>query len=134
MTTTYAMGLRTGSWGPQPFMLSFHSDVVVELAPADGPGVLLRILEGARAVPRELGVAELAELAICTPGGKPVLTVRPGEGRADRGAHPGSPEGVWELRLEGADGESLHLYARDGTPFPSEAELGALAAVGAPTG
>jgi hypothetical protein len=130
---TYEMGLRTGSWGAQPFMLSFHSSVVVELAPAQAPGVVLRILTGAPVVPRELGAADLTELALCTPSGKSVLTLRPRESRVDRAAHAGSPEGVWELRVEGSDGQSLHLYARGGTPFPSDAELEALAAIVVPT-
>jgi hypothetical protein len=131
---TYEMGLRTGCWGAQPFMLSFHSAVVVELAPADAPDVLLRILKGAPVVPRELRGADLAELALCAPSGKPVLNLRPGEGRVDRDAHAGSPEGAWELRVEGSDGESLHLYARSGTPFPSEADREALAWIVAPSG
>jgi hypothetical protein len=131
---TYEMGLRTGSWGPQPFMLSFHSSVVVELAPPEAPGVLLRIVHGASAVPRELGAADLAELAVCAPSGKPVLSLRPGDRRADRDAHATSPEGVWELRVEGTDGQSLHLYAGSGTPFPSDADLEALTSIASSSG
>jgi hypothetical protein len=131
VTHTFAMALRTGNWGPLLYELAPHSQAVVELAPANQPGVLVRIIEGLPAVPRELVAADVVEMVVTTPSGKARLRLAPPTGTAE--SQPGrSGEGSWELWVECTGQRSLHLYSRPGTPFPTDAELEALASVVVP--
>ncbi len=130
---TYAMRVRTGSWGWPAFEMSPHSPLKVELAPPDAPGVLVRLVHGPPALPAEFDGGVVRELSINDGSGKPRLLVRPADGTVERPAGA-RPEGEWELRLEGPNQRGFHLYAAPGTPFPSEQDLEALsAAVAAPT-
>jgi hypothetical protein len=133
MTLLLQMALRTGNWGPLHYELAPHSPVTVELAPADRPGVLVRILDGLPDVPRELAVADVLELEVAAPSGRSRLRLAPPAGSAEwrRGQ---TDEGAWELRIEASGQRSLHLYSLAGTPSPSDAELEALAAVAVPAG
>jgi hypothetical protein len=125
MTGTHTLQVRGGNWGWQGLMLSPHSTVHLQLAPEDAPGVLVRILDGVPTVPRELGRAEILSLSINDAAGKPRLLLEAREGAVTR--VDGPAPGEWELRIEGTDQRHVYLYARPGTPFPSEAELDALA-------
>jgi hypothetical protein len=133
MADTFAMALRTGNWGPLLWELGPHTPVTIELAPADRPGVLVRLVDGLPDVPRELSSADVVELIVLAPSGKPRLTLAPSTGAVERQpSHTG--EGVWELRIECTGQRSLHLYSLAGTPFPTDAELEALASVVVPAG
>ncbi len=123
--TTLAMAVRTGHWGRTGIMLPFHAPVDVELAPG-APGVLVHLVGGPPAVPRELTVGVLASLDVNDDSGSPVLAIRPAEGAVERRDGAGTP-GRWELALESVDGDVLHLYALPGTPFPTSAVLDDLA-------
>ncbi len=127
------MALRTGNWGPLLYELAPHSQAVVELAPQDHPGVLVRFVDGLPAVPRELLADDVLDIVVVAPSGKVCLRVTPPDGAAEvpRGR---SGEGSWELRIECTGQRSLHLYSLTGTPFPTDAELEALAASVGPTG
>lgn len=133
MTHTFEMALRTGNWGPLLYELAPHSQAVVELAPPELPDVLVRILDGLPAVPRELMAGDVLELVVVAPSGHERLRLAPPSGTVDL-QHGRSGEGSWELRVECTGQRSLHLYALAGTPFPADAELEALAAVVGPTG
>lgn len=133
MTHAFEMAVRTGSWGPLYYELSFHAPVTVELAPDERPGVLIRILHGLPAVPRELTATDVIELVAAAPSGKPRLRLVLPTGTVEwqqvlTGDEP------WELRMECTDQRSLHLYSLAGTPFPSDADLEALASVVVPAG
>ncbi|RYB95619.1 hypothetical protein EUA93_15495 [Nocardioides oleivorans] len=127
MTPVFEMALRTGNWGPRASMLSFHASVSIELSPADRPGVLIRLVDGLPAVPRELTSDDVVQLSVCDAGGRARLTIRPGAGAVERVAGP-IPAGAWELRIEGLAQRSLVLYARPGQPFPTDEDLDVLAA------
>ena len=127
MVTTYAMGLRNGNWDYPGLVLAWHSDVEVQLAPDDAPGVLVRFVSGIPVVTRELVAADVVEIQVCTPSGHPVLSVRPADGSVDREEHTGGG-GEWELRIAATAQRQVLLYARPNTPFPSELDLDALAA------
>ena len=124
----FPMRLRTGNWGRNNYELRRHAPVVIELAPADAPTVLLRIVDGAREVPRELTSHDVVELSVLTSSGVARLVVAPHKGGVERASH-GSTDGVWELTLQGARQDSLHLYADTDTPFPSDEVLDRLAAI-----
>ncbi len=133
MTDTFAMALRTGNWGPLLWEFAPHSPVTIELAPADRPGVLVRIHDGLPDVPREITVADILELDVAAPSGRSRLRLAPPTGSVEwRREQTG--EGTWELRIECSGQRSLHLYSRAGTAFPPDAELEALAAAVAPVG
>jgi hypothetical protein len=133
MTHAFEMAVRTGSWGPLYYELAFHAPVTVELAPDDAPGVLVRILQGLPAVPRELTAADVVELSVAAPSGWPRLRLSLKTGEVEW-QHVLVGEDPWELRVECTGQRSLHLYALAGTPFPTDAELEALASVVVPAG
>ena len=125
-TPTHVLQLRSGNWGWQGVALSSHSTVSLQLAPVDAPGVLVRFVEGLPPVPRELGAEEILELSLNDGSGAPRLLARPPQGSVERLEAPAPAE--WELRIEATEQRAIYLYARRGTPFPSDEELDALAA------
>jgi hypothetical protein len=127
------MALRTGNWGPLLYELGPHSQVRLELAPDDRPGVAFRIVDGLPDVPRELTAADVVEIIVAAPSGRPRLKLTPPTGTVEW-QHVPTGEGAWELRIECTDQRSLHLYSLGGTPFPSDADLESLASVVVPAG
>ena len=127
MANTYAMGLRNGNWDYPGVVLAWHSDVEVQLAPDDAPGVLVRFVSGIPVVTRELVAADVVEIQVCISSGQPVLSVRPADGSVEREGHTGTG-GEWELRIAATQQRQVHLYARSHTPFPTDDDLDALAA------
>jgi hypothetical protein len=128
VTDTFAMAVRTGNWGTQGIMLSFHAPVSVQLAPADAPGVLVRIVHGVPSVDRELTGKQISSLVLANAGGAPLLTLTPAARRVER-RHPASEPTDWALVIEGSGHERLHLYSRPGTRFPTDQVIDALTSV-----
>jgi hypothetical protein len=127
------MAVRTGNWGPQGIFLSFHAPVEIELAPPDAPDTLVRIVEGAPSVDRALTVDRVSHLVVNDAKGAPRLELWPTRGVVERHDGP-APTRDWGLLVEAGPEERIHLYARPGTPFPSDDVLARLAAaVPAPT-
>ncbi len=127
MATISDMAVRTGNWGLQGIFLSFHAPVRIELAPADAEGVLVRLVEGIPSVDRELTVDRVSHLVVADAKGAPRLELWPSRGLAEHHDGP-APTGDWGLLVEGGPEERVHLYARPGTPFPSDEVLARLTA------